>query len=176
MPIVNKYKALICALIFGAALAVMHLRGDQMGAFGNLIYDVAPTLISSESFLRTIEERKDMGNVYDAYYILAKRNDPIAISHALQDLNSKDAYLWLNAASYLGKLQRSEAIPYLIKALRHSAYLSAPERAEMLQAMTGEPIGVDFVRWREWHEANYPDSQINWESFLGPRPVMSEQE
>lgn len=174
MDIVNKYKALVCALIVGAVLAVIHLRGDQLGAFGNLAYDVAPNLISSESFLRTIEERKDMGKVYDAYYVLAKRNDPIAISHAFQDLNSKDAYLWLNAASYLGKLQRSESIPYLIKALRHSAYLSAPERAEMLQAMTGEQIGVDFVRWREWYEARQPDSQMNWESFLGPRPVISQ--
>lgn len=110
---------------------------------------------------------------YSGYEILSKRGSDAAIAEALRDLDSTDAYVWINAAAYLGGWGRQEAVPYLIKGLRHTAWRSDAERVKMLQQLTKQTIGNDFDRWRSWYEAEPDAKKIDWNSYLGHAPRLS---
>jgi hypothetical protein len=78
----------------------------------------------------------------------------------------------MNAASYLGSRGHKEAIPYLIKALRHTAWRSDDERVELLRQLTGETFGNSFEDWSNWYRAQPNPIQIDWESSLGHAPRL----
>lgn len=108
------------------------------------------------------------------FYFLAKRGDPVAVPRAVELLQDKDAYIWLNAALYLGACKRPEAVPYLIKALRHTAAGADPDTTRYLRAITGQDFGTDFDRWQQWWLADHPGFSFDWNSQLGDRPRVSE--
>jgi hypothetical protein len=84
--------------------------------------------------------------VLNGLYFLKIRKDPIAIPRAIELLSSADDYIWLNAASYLGACEHQAAIPYLIKALRHTAWRADEKTVSYLQHLTKQKIGADFKR------------------------------
>jgi len=103
----------------------------------------APQLISDEAWRESIAE-DPTAHGYSGYGILEDRRSDVAIQEGLRDIRSEDGYVWMNAASYLGSRGRKEAIPYLIKALRHTAWRSDDERVEFLRQLTGETFGNSF--------------------------------
>jgi len=108
--------------------------------------------------------------VYHSFEILTQRKDPIAVYHAIDMLDSSDDDTWLNAAIYLGACGRQEAVPYLIKALRQTAFRSHDQEAGYLTALTSQNFGTDFAKWKSWWEKTHPDSQMDWNSNLGQSP------
>ncbi|MDR3405025.1 MAG: hypothetical protein P4L99_21160 [Chthoniobacter sp.] len=111
--------------------------------------------------------------VMTGLYFLTKRADPVAVPRALELLQSPDDYLWLNAAFYLGACRRPEAVPYLIKALRHTASRSDVETTGYLRAITGQDFGPSFAQWQQWWLAEHPGFQFDWDSHLGPIPRLA---
>jgi hypothetical protein len=131
-----------------------------------------PLLVSSRAVARNLtSDRGDI--VYDSLEILSHRSDPIAVDRADQLLHSEDDYTWLNAAEYLGACGRQEAIPYLIKALRHTAWHSDPETVQFLKSLTSQDFGTDFQKWKSWWVQSHPDSRMDWDSHLGYSPRLS---
>ena len=104
---------------------------------------------------------------------LTKRRSPVAVPRAIELLNSNDDYIWLNAAIYLGACNRQEAVPYLIKALRHTAWRSDAETALYLRTITGADFDTDFGRWQQWWLASHPDFTFDWDSHLGYSPRIT---
>mgnify|MGYP001598118559 CR=1 FL=1 len=143
-----------------------------MGFIGSMTEYFFPGFISSSSYLDIIEKKDNRSRVYDSYFILSNREDPIAINTALTDIKSDDDYLWLNASLYLGRVRRIEAIPYLIKALRHTAWRSVDERVEMLNDLTGMRFTNNFTQWKAWWIQEDPEFEINWDSSLGHNPKI----
>lgn len=170
----KKFQIPIFAGLLIPALCAIYFFGTQLGFIGRLADHMYPGIVSSGSYLRIIEEKKNLSNAYDAYYTLGKRQDPIAIEVALQDIHSDDDYLWLNAGHYLGILKREEATPYLIKALRHTAWRSDAERIDLLHKITGKDFGNDFEAWKKWWITENPTFTIDWSSSLGFRPRINE--
>ncbi len=116
----------------------------------------------------------DLDEVIESYYYLERRSDPIAVAKAISHLKSEDDYLWLNAADYLGACGEQEAVPYLIKALRHSASRANEVRIGYLNEITGKDFGPDFDAWKMWWEEENPNEEFDWVSYLGPRPRIGE--
>jgi len=130
---------------------------------------ISPKLVSSPSVAENV--MKGSGDiVYDSLGILADRRDPIVVDRAIDLLNSDDDYMWLNAAQYLGACGRQEAVPYLIKALRHTAWRSDAKRVQLLRELTNEDFGTDFSRWQSWWVMRHPDNGMDWASNLGHAP------
>ena len=129
----------------------------------------APDLISDEAWRESIA-KDPSAHGYSGYSILKDRNSDAAIPEGLRDLKSKDAYVWLNAALYLGSRKRPEAVPYLIKALRHSAWRSDEETVRLLQGLTGQTFGNEFKKWRDWYETQQDRIELDWDSSLGSSP------
>lgn len=132
-----------------------------------------PGAIPSRWWARNLDSR-DNNIVLDSLAFLTHRADPVAVDRALPLLRSSDDYVWLNAAEYLGACHRREAIPYLIKALRHTAWRTDNETVRYLQAMTGQAFGPEFDKWRNWWAAEHPGQPFDWTSYLGFRPRLAE--
>jgi len=131
-----------------------------------------PGLISDEAWRQSVAENP-AAHGYSAYGILQKRGSDIAIEEGLRDLTSEDAYVWVNAASYIGSRGHSEAVPYLIKAIRHTAWRAADERVVLLQQLTRQTFGDDFEQWRRWYESQPDAIDVDWDSSLGSSPRLS---
>jgi hypothetical protein len=85
-------------------------------------------------------------------------------------LQSQDDYVWLNAALYTGACGRPEAVPYLIQALRHTAWRGDPDTIAALKSLTGQDFGGDFEKWRAWWQTQHPEPSFDWTSHLGFNP------
>lgn len=156
---------LIMILLIGGFYAVRYVFA-KIDSFAeqDLGFKTSPDLV------RIIEKKGSLSEVYSAYSVLRKRNNPIAVSVALKDMHSDDAYLWLNASEYLGVLGRKESIPYLIKALRHTAWRADEEHVTSLEKMTGQTFGTNFSEWKSWWTSLHPDTTFDWDTSLGFRP------
>jgi hypothetical protein len=167
----GKTKTVKALAIVGVASFLMLIRfyGAQLGFIGYVAEGLYPGIISSRSFLRAVmnPERDD---AYSAYSILGNRKSLIAHDIAIVHLKSDDDYLWLNAALYLGHIKEPASIPYLIKALRHTAWRSDEEKYELLKELTGKDHGTDFIGWHSWWMEHHEGSTIDWESNLGFSP------
>ena len=163
---------LIAILIFSVPF-VISLYGAQLGVIGLAANFMFPGLVSDDSFKRAVmhPERDD---AYSAYSILAERRSDVAHQIALQQLDSSDDYLWLNAAEYLGAIGDPKSIPYLIKALRHTAWRGDDKTKASLVRLTGTDC-FDFNGWQHWWLASHPNSRFDWDSHLGFRPRISEK-
>jgi hypothetical protein len=156
----------IVLIVFIVVLAAGSLLEcyDMPMLFCNRLFPFYP---SSRALTRNIQEGSGE-IVYDSLNILTQRKDPMAVYFEIDMLQSDDDYEWLNAAIYLGACGRQEAVPYLIKALRHTAVRSHDQEAGYLAALTGQNFGTDFEKWKSWWETMHPDSKMDWDSNLGP--------
>jgi len=113
----------------------------------------------------------DPATVIQGFQRLMSRADPVAVPRALELLESPDESIWLNAAHYLGACKRSESVPWLIKALRHTSYRSDETTSTYLKAITGQDLGTDFVRWYDWWRVQPSHRpEFDWTSSLGDFP------
>jgi hypothetical protein len=87
-------------------------------------------------------------------------------------LQSQEDYIWLNAALYTGACGRQEAVPYLIKALRHTAWRSDAKTVATLRELTGQNFGNDFSTWQAWWISQHPAESFDWTSSLGFQPRL----
>ena len=152
---------------------LVHLFGAQLGGFFSYSFERQfPGFISDRSWLAVVSnpERYD---AYSGYGVLEERESDIAIPIARKHIHSSDPYLWLNAATYLGSRGDSEAVPFLIKSLRHYASRSIEERAELLSKLTGVSFGTDFFAWRDWYRVTEAPMQLDWTAALGQEIVDS---
>jgi len=154
---------LLAGILLIVAAASMLESYDMPMVFFNHLFPFYP---SSRALARNVEDGKG-DIVYDSFAILTQRRDPISVYPAIDMLQSHDDYKWLNAALYLGACGRQEAVPYLIKALRHKASRSYDEEAGYLAELTSQNFGTDFDKWKSWWEKGHPDSQMDWDSNLG---------
>jgi len=136
---------------------------------------MAPGVIPASSYARNLDSN-DPDIVRESLAHLADRKDPVAVGRAVELLQSTNDYIWLNAAHYVGACGRREAVPYLIKALRHTAWRSDQETAQYLRILTDQDFGTDFTRWQQWWLGQHPDSAINWTSHLGFSPRVAKNE
>lgn len=105
----------------------------------------------------------DRDLVMTSLHILRERRDPAGVAKARTLLESTDDCIWFNAAIYLGAVGDADAIPYLIKGLKHPAYRSYPEVAAELHDLTGESFGVDQAKWIAWWEKAKPGAVFSFE-------------
>jgi hypothetical protein len=164
-------KPAVKVIVTALALLIIHFFGAQLGFIGLMTERFLPHLVSAQSFKRVVMH-PESGDAYSAYNILGERRSTVARKIAIVHLNSKDDYLWMNAAQYLGDIGDPASVPYLIKALRHTASRSDSERREVLVKLTGKDYGTDFTKWQDWWLSQHPDSQIDWESHLGSQPRL----
>tara|TARA_B110000003_G_scaffold217748_1_gene217304 strand:- start:114 stop:635 length:522 start_codon:yes stop_codon:yes gene_type:complete len=155
-----------------SALAVIHFFGGQLGGLGMFIEYSNPRLISTSSWVRSLES-DPTAHGYSVYNFLEERGTDAAVDLALTHIKSDDPYLWLNAATYLGSRSRNESIPYLIKAIRHTAWRSADERIEMLRKLSRESIDSDFEAWKMWYLSTSPSIIPDWDTSLGHSPKLA---
>jgi hypothetical protein len=135
----------------------------------SLFEHVSPGLVPSSSYVSNLKS-DDHDLVRESLDFLASRKDPAGISNALPLLQSKDDYIWLNAALYTGACGKQEAVPYLIKALRHTAWRADPDTLAALTALTGQNFGNDFSKWQAWWISRNPGRSFDWTSHLGFAP------
>ncbi|MEO0452709.1 MAG: hypothetical protein AAFY98_01060, partial [Verrucomicrobiota bacterium] len=167
----SRLRIQLFVLIKRGTLIWMHFFGAQSGSLGMFIEISVPRLISTNSWIRSLEA-DPTGHGYSIYGFLQKRETDAAIEHALEHIHSDDDYLWLNAATYLGSRGKREAIPYLIKSLRHTASYSIQERIIILERLSGQRFGADFFAWKTWYLSTNPNQIPDWESALGHRPSV----
>lgn len=163
--------SLVLVAIFGVVIPVSYLVPRNMFVMG-LVEHMAPGLIPAGSLARNLESG-DSDLIRESLAHLTDRRNSIAVTRAVQLLQSADDYIWLNAAHYVGSCGRQEAVPYLIKALRHTAWRADNETAGYLRSLTGQDFGIDFARWRTWWLGQHPDNELDWTSHLGFSPRLS---
>jgi hypothetical protein len=94
--------------------------------------------------------------------VLQNRADPSGQKQARKLLSSSNDYIWFNAALYLGAINDQQAVPYLIKGLKHPAYRSYPDVVRELQAITSQTFGMDQAKWIEWWGQQNPRSTFSF--------------
>jgi HEAT repeat protein len=160
----------VILLVISLTLAVAVLLVAQRTEIGIVMLEQsAPFLLPSSQLARNLDST-NTDVVRESLGILAERRDPIAANRAVALLKSPDDYIWLNAADYLGGLGRVEAVPYLIKGLRHTAWRSDAERIADLRDITGQSLGSNFVAWSNWWAQAHPGTDFDFDSALGPIP------
>jgi len=164
-----KTRISILAILSLAILAAVILVAQRTELGVISFQHFAPLLLPSSQLARNLESN-NTDLVRESLAILRKRMDPSGAERAVQLLKSPDDYVWLNAADYLGALGRAEAVPYLIKGLRHTAWRSDTERINDLQLITRQALGTNFVVWSNWWEQAHPGTNFDFDSALGPIP------
>ncbi len=154
-----------------SGIALIYFRGAQLGPVGAMANFMYPGIVSDESFKQAIMH-PESSDAYSAYSILATRHSDVAHQIALKDLTSSDPYLWLNAAEYLGAIGDNASVPYLIKALRHTAWREDDETKQRLVSLTGTNL-YTFNGWQQWWIASHPGGHFDWDNNLGFRPRIS---
>lgn len=163
-------KVILIPLVLLGMISV-HFWGAYLGTIGMAVEHFCPGLIRTNSWVSVLDDDPSAYG-YSIYGILEKRRTDAAVEYALEHIHSDDAYLWLNAASYLGSRERKEAIPYLIKAIRHTAWRSVDKRVDHLQHLTGQSLGRDFHAWKKWYMSTSPDVIPDWDESLGHSPSI----
>jgi hypothetical protein len=166
-----KIRILIGVMLIGVIVAlivvVFAMQRSSTGVM--LLQHSAPALLPSSQLARNLEST-DTDLVRESLALLGERRDPVAADKAVQLLASPDDYIWLNAAEYLGAIGRGEAVPYLIKAFRHTAWRSEATRLSELQQLTAQSFPADFHAWSNWWATTYSDATFDFETHLGPIP------
>jgi hypothetical protein len=166
--------AIVVLVVAGSGILFLLARQKTILPPSVMAEHFAPSLISDEAWRESIS-RDPTAHGYSGYGILQKRSSDAAIQEGLRDLRSDDAYVWMNAASYLGSRNRPEAVPYLIKALRHTAWRSDDERVKFLRQLTGQSFGSEFEKWRDWYESQPNRADLDWNLSLGHSPRIANQ-
>ncbi len=167
----KRYVITACVLLVVVALAVMAATWviPRSVFLSSLFEHFGPGLVPSSSYVNNLKSN-DPDLVRDSLFFLSSRKDPAGVPDALPLLQSQDDYVWLNAALYTGACGRQEAVPYLIKALRHTAWRADPDTLAALAALTGQSFGNDFAKWQAWWMSQHPGESFDWTSHLGSAP------
>jgi len=166
-------RSVITAGIVALVIALAVVAGVYMiprSVFLSILFEhFSPGLVPSSSYVSNLKS-SDPDVVRESFGFLASRKDPAGVSNALPLLQSNDDYIWLNAALYTGTCGRQEAVPYLIKGLRHTAWRADPDTLSALTALTGKNFGNDFSKWQAWWISRNPGQSFDWTSHLGFAP------
>ncbi len=122
---------------------------------------MAPELASNNNLVENLDST-DPDLVMTSLSILGERADSSGQKKANLLLSSKNKYIWLNAAMYLGKIGDENSIPYLIKGLKHPAWRAHEKIASMLNKLTGLKYGKDQAKWISWWKQKNPESTFNF--------------
>jgi hypothetical protein len=162
----------LVAVVIWAALLPGRIRRDpRVASRIELAYG---PVIPDSVYVRYLHA-SDSETIIAGLSTLRERNDPAGVNRAVELLGSSDDFVWLNAALYVGECGRQEAVPFLIKALRHYVWRTDEEALSLLRQLTGEDFGSDFPAWQQWWLSREPDSAIDWESDLGPVPRLPKE-
>lgn len=167
----RRYVIIGCGVVAVVALAIVVFVWmiPRSTFLSTMSEHFTPGLVPSSSYVDNLKSNNpDL--VRESLSFLNSRKDPAGVSNALPLLQSQDDYVWLNAALYTGSCGRQEAVPYLIKALRHTAWRADPDTLAALTALTGQNFGNDFSKWQAWWEAQNPGKSFDWTSHLGFSP------
>jgi hypothetical protein len=157
----NKAVIGVIALL-SIAVVVLVTKPVPPSLIGEIFF---PRVTSDKSWHESIK-KDPTAHGYSGYSILADRRSNIAIETALKDIHNPDPYVWLNAALYLGRFNRKESVPYIIKALQHTGWAKPEKYVVTLQRITGQKIGNDFKKWQEWYLSTPDPIKLDWESNL----------
>jgi len=145
---------LICVVSNYSAVYIFILHFVPINYLGRQLYSPDPTFVR------------------ESLAIMRYKGASNEIERAIILLTSEDDYVWLGAARYLGRNGVTNAVPYLIKSLRHTASRGDEETLIYLQNMTGEYHGTEFNSWYVWWARNNRTDCMDWDSHLGPRPRL----
>jgi hypothetical protein len=143
------------ALVIGAYAAYRALTKTTLGLVMVGEHVPAGTLVGNLS-------SNDQDLVMSSLGTLADSRDKAGQAKARELLASEDDYIWFNAALYLGTIGDTEAVPYLIKGLKHPASRAYPEVVRILEVLTGEHWGMDQAKWIAWWEKGHPMSGFSF--------------
>ena len=121
---------------------------EALGALGD-----ARAVDSLIGLLNTGDEYSRRG-VVDA---LAKIKDPRVVPALITALNDRNDFVWVGAAHDLGEIGDATAVEPLIAALRRPPApnsLNREDVAEALKKITGQDLGTDALKWKEWLDRN----------------------
>jgi hypothetical protein len=111
-------------------------------------------------------DSSDPAVVSDSLITMNQRHDPEGMEKAIALLKSDHAEVWINAAIYLGGMEKAESIPYLIKAMGDVEDDRKDEIVSDLTAITGQSFGGDANAWREWWLVQHPTGSFLLDSTL----------
>jgi len=117
--------------------------------------------VSSQTLAKDLES-SDRDLVMASLDTLTRRNDTAGQPQARKLLASADDYIWFNAALYLGAINDQQAVPYLIKGLKHPASRAYPDVARDLKSLTGQNLGTDQAKWLIWWKQRNPNSAFSF--------------
>ena len=126
-----------------------------------LAVQVAGEVVPVETLVSNLSN-EDRDIVMSSLHFLTERRESAGAEEAKGLLSNDDDYIWFNAALYLGAIGDAEAIPYLIKGLKHPASRAYPEVARDLETLTGERFGTDQERWLAWWRSENPSSDFGF--------------
>ena len=156
----------ILLVLIGLGLYALWIRATGSDTGVARLNAVSPSLVPPNRLVQNLEG-SDPDLQRESLAVLTDRKDASGVSAALPLLKSDDAYVWFNAALYLGSLNRREAVPYLIKGLRHHAWRAHQDCANDLVILTGQNLGTDFEKWHQWWKISHPASGFDFDSNLG---------
>jgi hypothetical protein len=122
----------------------------------------------SENIVNNLSS-SDADSVMTSLDSLKLRKDPAGQQQARKLLASSDDYLWFNAALYLAAIKDPQAIPYLVKGLKHPAWRAYPEVLRDLQDLTHQRFDMNQATWIDWWKKQNPTSTF---SFTYPRLIQ----
>lgn len=144
-----------------AFLTAFLMMGCGDGTGGNPSA-ASPSQPTAPTPVKPVPAQPSKEEIQRQLFLLEAKHDPSGKQMARELLKSDDDYIWLNAATYLGSIGDTEAVPYLIKGLKHPAYRTYPEIAAHLLSLTGKGFGLDQVKWIEWWRTENPKATFEF--------------
>lgn len=111
--------------------------------------------VSTADYVKHLDS-SDPDTVSYALVILKDRADPAGVDKAENLVKSDNPQIWINAAIYLGTLGKSDAVPYLVKALPQADLDQGIQIVQQLKQFTGMPFGNDVNAWQTWWKTTHP--------------------
>jgi hypothetical protein len=105
--------------------------------------------VSTSDYVKHLDSN-DPDTVAYALVILKDRNTPAGADKAETLLKNDTPQIWINAAIYLGSLNKPESIPYLIKALPQADLDQGIQIVQLLTQLTHQPFNNDVNAWQSW--------------------------
>ncbi|HEX4054000.1 MAG TPA: HEAT repeat domain-containing protein [Tepidisphaeraceae bacterium] len=148
-PLTVILLAVGAIVIAGALSYLMHLRSVEL----------ARTLDSADPTI-----------VIDGLTALTDRGDPAGIEKATMLLKSDNQDVRLNAALYLGKLGKSDSVPYLIDEMSDVEDYRQNEIISDLMEITGKSFGQNVAAWRSWWVSTHPQNPFHFGNHPDTEP------
>ena len=166
---INCFLVLLLALFVGSIYIYFSFHRSHL-AFSFVSFS-HPNLLTDERLLENLESNDD-DVILETLAFLHRSQNFQFIELSIPFLESDNEYVWLNAAHYLGVCGRQEAVPYLIKGLRHTAFRADEESVDLLRKLTGQEFDANFGEWYRWWSDTNSHDDMDWESHLGFDPRL----